>query len=224
MKEIANESFNILKRVIILVTIFLIIIIGCIICKYTVMQQIQDIDEAVYLFFKEFMVSEPITKAMKFVTFFGSEYIFIPIIILILIGLKDKRYGMFMAINLIWVYVMNFILKNIFVRPRPISELVPDITGYSFPSSHVMCAIAFYGMLCVLVCTTFKDKLIKRAVIILSSLLIFLISLSRLYLQIHYLSDVLMGLVFGGLCLLIFISIIRAIDNERRNSVERVVK
>ena len=61
MKEIANESFNILKRVIILVAIFLIIIIGCIICKYTVMQQIQDIDEAVYLFFKEFLVSEPIT-------------------------------------------------------------------------------------------------------------------------------------------------------------------
>ena len=223
MKEVASESLDIFKRVIKLVILLLILIIVCIICKYTIMQQIQNIDETVFSFFRG-ITDDALTVAMKFITFFGSEYIFIPLTICLLIGLKDKRYGMFMAFNLIWVYVLNYILKHIFLRPRPVSLLVSDVSGYSFPSSHAMCSVAFYGLLCVLVCTTFKSKMVKRLFVALTVVLIFLISFSRLYLQVHYLSDVIMGLVFGGLCLLIFISVIRAIDEERRANLESVDK
>lgn len=221
MKEVASESITILKRIIKLVVLLLLVIIACIICKFTIMQSIQNLDEKVIVFFNN-LVDPGITSAMKFITYFGSEYIFIPIIICLIFGLRDKRYGMFLAFNLVWTYIMNFILKNIFARPRPVSYLLDDVSGYSFPSSHAMCAVAFYGLLCLFVCNTFKSKAMKRLFIILTSILILAIGFSRIYLQAHYLSDVIMGIVFGVLCLLIFITILKVIDKERSVDAEKL--
>jgi len=95
----------------------------------------------------------------------------------------------------------TFILKNIFYRPRPMEALYME-TGSSFPSGHATAAMALYGFLLYTIWKHDKHYL-KNSFIIFLSALIILIGASRLYLEVHYLSDVLAGYAVGFIWLLI---------------------
>lgn len=103
---------------------------------------------------------------------------------------KDKKTALVFCLNLVIVALFNLLLKNIFVRTRP--ELINIITesGYSFPSGHSSIAVAFYGYLIYLINKESNNKIIKIVGTILLSILIILIGLSRVYLGVHYASDV----------------------------------
>ena len=92
--------------------------------------------------------------------------------------------------------------KELFARPRPYFEhpLVLE-TSYSFPSGHATMSLIFYGMLayfCVLALRTWRAR---TAVIFGASLLVLLIGFSRIYLGVHYFSDVVAGFASGGIWL-----------------------
>ncbi len=102
--------------------------------------------------------------------------------------------------------ILNFILKNIFLRPRPDFPLAySHETGYSFPSGHAMISLAFYGIIAYLITITHKDLKIKIPILIGLFILSVLIGFSRLYLGVHYLTDVLAGWAAGGLWMAICI-------------------
>lgn len=104
--------------------------------------------------------------------------------------------------------LLNQILKNIVQRPRPTEFRMIDESGYSFPSGHSMASAAFYGFLIYLVYKKVKNKKLKITIITLLSLLIILIGISRIYLGVHYTSDVLAGFFVSISYLTIYISII----------------
>ena len=93
--------------------------------------------------------------------------------------------------------LLNFVLKNLFQRVRP--QFYPLIVekDYSFPSGHAMNSIIFYFSLVILLFTFIKNRIIRIVLIIISSLLTILIGISRIYLGVHYPSDVLGGYVVG---------------------------
>lgn len=98
--------------------------------------------------------------------------------------------------------VLNLVLKALFARPRPIFDhpLLVEST-YSFPSGHAMGSLVAYGILAyfaVLAAGSWKGRV---AVVFAAALLIFLIGLSRMYLGVHYFSDVAAGYAAGGLWL-----------------------
>lgn len=128
-------------------------------------------------------------------------------------GLMRKR---LQAIYLLTVvlssWIMNDMLKVYFARSRPAGEALTIATGYSFPSGHAMVSIAFYGFLAYLAFSQ-GGKKGKLAAIALG-LLVFLIGFSRVYLNVHYPSDVLGGWVFGFLILLIWIYIMKHISKS----------
>lgn len=95
-----------------------------------------------------------------------------------------------------------FFIKHIFFRARPVLEAIYPETGSSFPSGHATMAMAFYGFLFY---TILKAKWhpLKKIFLVASPLLIILIGLSRLYLGVHYLSDVLAGYAIGFIWILI---------------------
>lgn len=153
------------------------------------------------------IITDDLTNLIKFITFLGSATVVILITIIALIILKNKKIGLFMALDLITITLFQYILKAIFGRSRPIGINLIEESSYSFPSGHSLTAMAFYGFIIYLI---YKSKLkYKKVYIILLSLLILLIGLSRVYLGVHYITDVLGGFTFSLFYLIIFINILK---------------
>ena len=166
------------------------------------------LDNYVYNFIYSFK-NDILTLLVKCITYLGSVYALILIILGVLILFKNKRYALYMSINLLFITIIQYTFKNIFTRARPIDISLIEESGYSFPSGHSLTAMAFYGLIIYLI---YKSKLNKKAKIIfiaLFSLLIILIGVSRIYLGVHYATDVLGGFTFSTAYLVIYTSLIK---------------
>ncbi|HEX6922907.1 MAG TPA: phosphatase PAP2 family protein, partial [Bacillales bacterium] len=93
----------------------------------------------------------------------------------------------------------------IFQRQRPEIHRLIEVTGYSFPSGHAMGSFVFYGMLGYFFILFLKSEYLKAGSTLLMAGLIFMIGFSRVYLGVHYPSDVLAGFAAGGAWLTICI-------------------
>jgi len=134
----------------------------------------------------------------------------------ILIFAKNRRIFSFqLFLNMGIVAILNLVFKYFFVRNRPdeIFHLVSE-TGYSFPSGHAMFAVAFYGFLIYMLWNTQRKKSTKIVLTIIGVILVALISFSRIYLGVHYASD-----VIGGVCVSLGYLIIFLFVVSRTNKV-----
>lgn len=169
---------------------------------------INAIDETIYnLIFK--LLSTPTTFIMTFISHLGSATILILICIILYILLKDKKMALIIMLNLAIVYLLNVIIKMIIARPRPDMLRLVYETGYSFPSGHAMVATGFYGFLIYIANKKIKNKALRRCITILLTLLIFLIGISRIYLGVHYATDIIGAFIIGIIYLVIFINILK---------------
>ena len=178
------------------------------------MKIVSIIDGTIYNFISKFLCQD-ITGIMIFISFLGSAVTFITLSIGFLALIKKKKYSRLIMLNLILVFLLNRILKAIIARPRPqVLRLVYE-DGYSFPSGHSMVSIGFYGFLIYLIYNNIKNKKIKYPLIVLLSLLILFIGISRIYLGVHYATDVIGGFVIGLIYLRIFIKYIYNHNNKK---------
>ena len=113
------------------------------------------------------------------------------------------------------ITVLNQLLKRILQRPRPTEFRIIEETGYSFPSGHSMVSMAFYGYLIYLIYKYVKNKYVKWILIALLSILICTIGVSRIYLGVHYTSDVLGGFLVSISYLILFISTVNKFFIEK---------
>lgn len=145
-----------------------------------------------------------LTNIMKAITFLGSASCIIILTIILLITIKNNKTKLLIILNIIIATLLNQILKYVVQRPRPNNPLVEE-TGFSFPSGHSMVSLAFYGLLTYLI---LKSN-IKHKKIIVAFLLILIIAIgiSRIYLSVHYPSDVLGGFLIATSYLIIFIEL-----------------
>ncbi|MCI6681035.1 MAG: phosphatase PAP2 family protein, partial [Parafannyhessea umbonata] len=104
-----------------------------------------------------------------------------------------RRPGLCAAVNLVLATLLNLLLKTLVQRPRPEGYRLVAESGFSFPSGHSMVAMAFYGLLIWMVWRYEKDALVRWLGVIGFGLVIVLVGLSRIYLGVHYASDVLAG-------------------------------
>ncbi len=152
--------------------------------------------------------NETITRIFIIVTQFGSATILICISLLAFVFLKNKKNSFCIAFNLVIIGIINQVLKFIIQRPRPEGFRLIDETGYSFPSGHSMASTAFYGFIIYLVFKNVKNKTAKTIICALLGLLIIFIGISRIYLGVHYASDVIAGCVLSIAYLVVYITII----------------
>ena len=155
--------------------------------------------------------SEPLTMIMRIITNLASAYILIAITLGTLIFIKNKKVGLCIASNLVITTILNQLFKYIIQRPRPEGYRLIAESGYSFPSGHSMVSMAFYGLIIYLIWKMVKNKKVKHISCGILGLLIPLIGFSRIYLGVHYASDVIGGFAISIVYLLLFTNIIRSI-------------
>ena len=182
-----------------ILTILLPLIIFIFITVNVINQNTSDLDSFVYKWVSRF-ISSGLTDIMKLITFFGSGALLGSLAFLLLIVFYRKEKYSFnvsmLAINLALGALVNLSIKYIIQRVRPDVLRLIDISGYSFPSGHSMASMSFYGFIIYLCCKNFKTKW-KYLIVSLISILILFIGISRIYLGVHYASDVLGGFSLG---------------------------
>lgn len=161
-----------------------------------------------YQMVSTFLISDFATPIAKIITNFGGAIFLITTTVLLFILIKNKKIGIAITTNLVLVALLNQLLKNILQRPRPTEYRIIQETGYSFPSGHSMASMAFYGYLIYLIYKYVENKNTKWILIMLLSILICSIGISRIYLGVHYTSDVLGGFLISISYLVIYISAI----------------
>ncbi len=171
------------------------------------------IDEIFYFIFHDNIESNFMTNFYKVFTYIGSFYGLIVISLILLIALKNKRLGILTIVNLIVVGVFNFVIKIIVRRPRPYGINIITESGFSFPSGHAMMSIAFFGLLIYFAYKFIKNKGMKIFFVILFIVIIFMLGVSRIYLGVHYFSDVLAGFLMGYVILSFDIFLFNRLDN-----------
>jgi len=169
--------------------------------------ELKHFDTIVYNFIIN-IKSPIITETFKTITFFASPIFLIVLSVLLFFIFKNKKYGLLSAVNLIVVTVVNQILKLSFTRERPFEWMLIEEKGYSFPSGHAMVSMAFYGMLIFLIWQTEISNKKKKIWTVILTILILLIGISRIYLGVHYASDIIGGFTISLSYLIIATSII----------------
>lgn len=159
-----------------------------------------------YKIISKFLISDFATTIAKFTTNFGGTIFLIVLTIILCVIIKNKKIGLSIFSNIVIITILNQLLKRILQRPRPTEFRIVEETGYSFPSGHSMVSMAFYGYLIYLIYKYVKNKYVKWISIILLSILICSIGISRIYLGVHYTSDVLGGFLISISYLVIYIS------------------
>ena len=168
---------------------------------------ISTFDESVYTFISV-CISDRMTEFMKLITSCGS-WMTLSIVSLAIPAIVRKskshfNYSLLIPANLMATSLLNFILKVIIQRPRPELLRLIEISGFSFPSGHSMTSMSFYGFLIYLSIRYFKHWS-KYCIAGILGILVLAIGCSRVYLGVHYASDVLAGFIFGIAWLIVFI-------------------
>ena len=137
-------------------------------------------------------------------------------VIAVLMILKMRYEALFFALSMIISSILNPVLKNIFDRERPTLLRLIDISGFSFPSGHAMGSSTFFTSIASIMNTKFTRQQ-NWVITTICGFFILMVSSSRVYLGVHYPTDVLAG-IFGGFISVLLSSIIleKLFDNTKR--------
>jgi undecaprenyl-diphosphatase len=130
----------------------------------------------------------------------------------------DKKNQYLLGTEILITVLSNQLIKNIIARVRPDHIRLIEQGGYSFPSGHAMISIALYGFIIYLLMTKSYNKYIKIIGIPLLVLLIIGIGCSRIYVGVHYPSDILAGYLLSMTILLLTITLCNhfgGIENDK---------
>ena len=156
---------------------------------------------------------EPVTIFFLIITTMCSKWYIAFVTALIMIFSKDKKVAFYIALNVLLCYILNQVFKFTFTRQRPEGINMLTVSGYSFPSGHSMLSVAYYGYLAYLTLHSNHSRTKRLLVIASFALLTFIIGISRIYLGVHYASDVLAGFVLSLAYLIIYVTLIH---NKKR--------
>lgn len=174
-----------------------------------------------YWIFNEisFYVSDTITSILLFFTIFGSDKFLVPawfaLAILYYIVYREKLgIAKILGIGFFNLGIM-FLLKFLFDRPRPTTPLISEVDGLSFPSGHAFMAFTFFSIIIYFIQRDIQNTFIKYILTILLTLIICIIGFSRIYLRLHYTTDVIAGYCFGILSFILFYFIQNIIHHKK---------
>lgn len=173
-------------------------------------------------------VSERNNEIMEVFTFLGTHLFLIPanlmLIAYFLFIKKRKWYSIKIPAIALSSLGLMFLLKGLFDRPRPGVPLLFYAKGLSFPSGHALMSVTFYGLLIYLIFKDVRNTPLKWSLISMLVLLILIIGMSRVYLRVHYATDVIAGYCIGFLWLVFTVWILNKIEQKSKSKFNRVIE
>jgi len=184
-------------------------------------------DENVFAFLQNY-VSDQNNDLMLFFTFLGTHKFLIPANLLLIAYFvfikRHKWYSIKVPAIALTSLGLMFGLKYLFGRPRPDVPLLFEAEGLSFPSGHALFSITFYGLLIYLVYKSVKTSWMKWTLISLLVILSMIIGFSRVYLRVHYATDVIAGFCVGFIWLVFAIWLLNRMERYGRRKIDPVVQ
>lgn len=187
----------------------------------------EDFDQDAFTFLAS-RVNDINTDVMQVFTFLGTHTFLIPanlaLVAYFLFIKRHRWYSVKVPVVALSSVMLMFLLKLIFQRDRPLTPLLQAAQGYSFPSGHATMSITFYGLIIFLVWRNKVSLWVKWSLTIILAALINFIGISRVYLRVHYASDVIAGFCVGLMWLLLSLWILKKIEIFSRRKVDPVVE
>lgn len=201
------------------IILFFLLIITLMIVEDVFEDEIMKLDTIGYNLISN-IINPSITPIAIVITSIGGAIVIAALAIDVLILVKNRKISFSIILNLVIATILNIILKNIVQRPRPDEYRLITETGYSFPSGHSMVSMAFYGYFIYLTFKYLKNKKLKVLLITFLSILIILIGITRIYLGVHYTSDVIAGFLISICYLIIYTSLVKKYILEKGDKNE----
>ena len=214
MLHTKNKGVRIMskKKCLLSILVMLLIVVISLITYKVQNNQSLIIDNIAYNILVENLRNPTLTIFMKLVTSLINASVVIFISIILLIVIKPQKIAVTVPINLSIITILNQLLKLIFKRPRPSGYRLLEIGGYSFPSGHAMVSMAFYGFLAYLSYCYIENKYLKYLFMILNIFIIISIGISRIYLGVHYCSDIVVGYSVSLIYLILYVKILKKVN------------
>jgi undecaprenyl-diphosphatase len=194
-----------------LVLVSLFIVLGALVAG-----QVIAIDRAVSLTLHAF-ASPPLTAAMRLVTRLGEAIVGVPLLVLLAARLwGQRRPGLAVLIVVSWLggWAIDALAKLVFARARPtLFEWLTTAPGYSFPSGHTLSAVVTFGLLAYLAGRE-RTRRQRTALAAGAVAIMLLVALSRIYLGVHYFTDVLGSFLVGSAWLLATVVVLRHAESR----------
>ena len=200
IKKIVKQNY------IYFIVILFLIVVFSIIMRSTLHEKIIAFDYEVIDFMRS-ISNVYLTFIFNILTNFGDYYIPLLIIVCIFIFIHNKWYFTILSSGYLFAGIITYFTKLLASRPRPLEALITIPKSYSFPSGHTLTSLVFYCLLCYILTSKCK-KSVKLILFTLTTTLVCLIALSRIYLGVHYFSDVFGGYLIGIPCLMVVINIV----------------
>jgi undecaprenyl-diphosphatase len=195
--QVVKQAEGLSARFLVVAAVFLIFFfVFIMIANEMVLENQNQLDATV--FDEVDRIADPaLTRLMEFITIFGSRYFLLPAyVVLIAYFLVFKRYRK-LSLDVAAIGTTSTIvllaLKAIFHRQRPMDPLLPHVNGYSFPSGHSFCSFTFFGLLIYILWKNKINPYVRWVASVFFFLFATVIAFSRLYLHVHYASDVIAG-------------------------------
>ena len=177
------------------------------------------IDSKVYEIISKFE-GNSITNVFKTLTYLGNaKMVAIFCVITLLLDKSKTKVALPITLAVMMDAIVNILLKNAFQRPRPSLEQLVLEKNFSFPSGHAMVTATIFSMLIYLSYKYIKRKNMRICSCSVCILLIILVGISRIYLRVHYFSDILAGWTLGIVITLIIIYIMNIFEKNKSKNV-----
>lgn len=166
------------------------------------------LDTMAYELFVVRLRSDALTPLMEGVTSLASVVVLAVMAAVIAALAPGRAPGWCVSVNLVGVVALNQLLKFIVQRPRPDGFRLVAESGYSFPSGHSMVSMAFFGLLIWMVWRFHRRDVMRVVWCVVFGLVIVMVGVSRIYLGVHYASDVVAGFCVSLMWLVLYTRVV----------------
>lgn len=206
------------KEFLVAMLVFISLISFFILVKLILIDQNEAFDREIYSLIEPH-TNETTSRIMVIYSWIGGTRFMLPANILLicycLFIRKDHWQSIKLGVIALSSVSVMYLLKWFFNRPRPLVPLLEPAHGLSFPSGHAMTSITFFGLFIYLTAKYVKNSILKVILIVILLSFIIIIGYSRVYLRVHYPSDVLAGYCMGTIWLILCLWILKRIEKSK---------
>ncbi len=209
MEESARRSFAVRLRGLIranrlLILAALALVVFALLLEDVLAGEVMRLDKMAYALIVERLRAPFVTPVMEAFSALGTVPVLLTLLLVIAAFAPGRSPERFCALNLALVVLVNVCLKALVRRPRPEGFRLASASGFSFPSGHSMVAMAFFGLIVWFVWRYETDRRRRDLLTVALSLVILMVGVSRVYLGVHYASDVLAGFCASFIWLVLY--------------------